>query len=96
MVEIELYLIDRKHKIEIFHFSYSEEKNQWIAEHPEYPDFLAILNKGYVLGTQEWTVNNDSKLCCNSHTYTTTMSLSSCSMDQFTCHDGNCVDIGMR
>ena len=50
MVEIELYLIDRKHKIEIFHFSYSEEKNQWIAEHPEYPGFLAILNKGYVLG----------------------------------------------
>ena len=80
----------------IFYFSYVEEKNQWIAENPEYPVFQAILNKGYVLGTQEWKVYNDSKLCNNLPTYATTMSLSSCSMDQFTCHDGNCVDIGMR
>ena len=79
-------------------FSYDEQYNQWIAQHLKYPDFRAVTKGGSVLGPQEWTMHNDSKLCDGSasYTYTTKLSLSSCSSDQFTCSDGNCVDIGKR
>ena len=77
-------------------FSYNQENNQWIAEHSKYPDFQAVLKSDSALGPKEWTIHNDSKLCSWSASYITTLSLSSCSMDQFTCNDGNCVDIVNR
>ena len=81
-----------------FFFSYDEKNNQYIAEHLKYQDFRAVLEGGSVLGPQEWTMHNDSNLCDGSasYTYTTKLSLSSCSRKQFTCSDGNCVDIEKR
>ena len=78
-----------------FNFSYDDENNRWIAEHAKYPAFLAVTNAGLVLGKQEWAVSNDSKMC-GSSSYTTKLSFSSCSLNQFTCNDGNCVDMDKR
>ena len=80
----------------LFHFSHDEENNQWIAEALKYPYFKAVSNAGSVLGPQEWTVHNDSKLCSGSVSYTAMLSFSSCSEHQFTCSDGNCVDMDKR
>ena len=78
-------------------FSYDEAENQWIAKHQKYPDFQAI-SKGYILGLQKWTIHNDSHsiLCSETTSYTIRLSLSSCTMEQFTCSDGNCVDMDKR
>ena len=70
--------------------------NGWIAEHAWYPDFKANLNAGSVLGTHEWVVHNDSKLCSNSDSYSKILSFSSCSQNHFTCSDGNCVEMDER
>ena len=77
------------------YFSYDEVKNQWIAVHNRYPTFHAVSHAGYLLGTQEWTILNDTNLC-GSSSYSTELSFSSCSQDQFTCSDGNCVGIDNR
>ena len=78
----------------IFNFSYDNENHQWIAASSIAPTFKAVSSTGSVLRSQEWTVHNDSKLCGGS--YTAMLSFSSCSIEQFTCSDGNCVDIGKR
>ena len=77
-------------------FSYDEENNEWVAKHTKYPGFRAVSNAGSVLGTHEWTLQNDSKLCSGSASYKTKLSLSSCTVGQFTCRDGNCVDMYNR
>ena len=76
-----------------FYCSYDEEKKRWIATHVDHPSFHAISNGGTVLETQEWTIHNDSNL---PYSYTAKLSFSSCTMLQFTCSDGNCVDMDKR
>ena len=76
-------------------FSYDEVENKWIAENQKYPEFQAVL-RGSLLGPREWTVYNDSTVCSGSTSYRANLSLSFCSMDQFTCSDGYCVDIAER
>ena len=78
----------------IFNFSYDNENHQWIAASSIAPTFKAVSGTGSVLRSQEWTVHNDSKLCGGS--YTAMLSFSSCTIEQFTCSDGNCVDMDKR
>ena len=44
-------------------FSYDENNNEWVAEHANHPTFHAVLDSYSMLGQQEWTLYNDSKLC---------------------------------
>ena len=69
---------------------------RWIATHVDHPSFHAISNGGSVLETQDWTIQNRSDLCKGSSFYTAKLSFSSCTMLQFTCSDGNCVDMDKR
>ena len=80
---------------DIIIFSYDEVENKWIAKNQKYPDFRAVL-RGSLLGPREWTVYNDSTVCSGSTSYRANLSLSFCSMDQFTCSNGYCVDIAER
>ena len=80
----------------LFYFSYEDETSRWIAKHGSFPHFLGVLNNNAVLGVHEWTVYNDSKLCNWHSSYKTMLSLSSCRIDQFTCNDGNCVNMDKR
>ena len=48
------------------------------------------------LGTNEWTVYNDSRQCSNEPEYTVELSLSICNSKQFACRDGSCIDMSKR
>ena len=82
--------------IKQFNFSYDDQNNRWIAEHHQEPTFQAVLNSNSVLGPNEWTIHNDSKLCNWDTSYKSMLSLSSCTVDQFTCSDGNCISMDKR
>ena len=76
--------------------SYDEKNNRWVGEISNFQDFKIVSNTGSVLGSQEWTVHNDSKQCGSSTSYTAMLSFSSCTVDQFTCSNGNCMDMEKR
>ena len=82
----------------MFHtnFSYEEEKNQWIAKHPDHTNFYAISHGASILGPQKWLIHNDSNLCNGSISYSSIFSFSSCTMEEFTCSDGTCVNMDKR
>ena len=50
------------------------------------------------LGTNEWTIYNDSKDCYEGegNSYTTLLTFSACTSLQYTCEDGNCVNMEQR
>ena len=51
----------------------------------------------YVLGKHEWTVTNDVYSCNKGQPYTTMLKLSGCDpTGEFTCNDGQCVDMEER
>ena len=80
----------------VLYFSYDETNNRWIARHIKYPAFQAVLNANSAFGPNKWTIHNDSKVCGWDESYRSTLSLSSCSLDHFTCGDGNCVNMDKR
>jgi hypothetical protein len=49
-----------------------------------------------LLGPQDWTIHNDSKLCSESETYTARLKLTGCADDEFTCDDATCVPMAVR
>merc|ERR1712110_564678 len=80
-------------KIEI---RFNEISMTWIALHEEMPDFQAILEGVTIFGQKTWTLFNDTKICSRFSTYSTLLSLSSCSDHQFTCGDGHCLTMKYR
>ena len=81
----------------IFILRYDEKSSLWKAENPEQPFFLATsaaAKRTLLLGPHNWTLYNDS--CSNEKAYTTTLVLSSCNEDEFTCSDAMCVTMSLR
>ena len=78
---------------------YNDAQRQWIARHTSKEDFLATSSApktSLLLGSHSWTIHNDSQECSGSRSYTTNLTLSPCGEEQFTCHDGECVDMQQR
>ena len=48
-----------------------------------------------MLGRTTWMIESDS-LACNNRPYTTSLKLSGCGEEEFTCSDGQCIDINSR
>ena len=48
------------------------------------------------IGTNLWTIHNDSQRCSSSSQYDVTLTLTGCSDDEFTCKEGFCVDMEQR
>ena len=78
---------------------YDEKDMMWKATTIGQPNFLATSkapHKTLLLGPANWTVYNDSKSCSTEEFYTITLTLSACSMNQFTCTDGSCISMTVR
>ena len=58
--------------------------------------FSKAKEQTYALGKHMWTVNGDNFECFKKHTYTTELKLSGCLEGQFTCNDGQCVQMDER
>ena len=52
--------------------------------------------RSMVLGNHEWIVTNDTICAAGEESYTATLSLTTCSDEQFTCSDGLCIPIDQR
>ena len=74
-----------------------DEKNaRWSAKREDKVSFIAFTNSLQIFGTTSWTLINDSNLCPDSQHTTKTITFSFCSEDEFTCAEGNCVDLDVR
>ena len=52
--------------------------------------------RSMVLGNHEWIITNDTICAAGEESYTATLSLTTCSGEQFTCSDGLCIPIDQR
>ena len=61
------------------------------------PDISAVSTASFrdlALGNHEWRIKNDIK--CQEGTFITTLSLTACKDDEYTCNDGLCLPIDLR
>ena len=49
-----------------------------------------------MLGRTSWLIESDSPACNNRRPYSATLKLSGCGEEEFTCSDGQCIDINRR
>ena len=49
-----------------------------------------------LLGRTRWLVETDTPTCNNRRPYGATLKLSGCGEEEFTCSDGQCIDINSR
>ena len=71
---------------------YDEDTSRWIARSTKRENFHAESEAtagSLLLGTRTWFVSNDN---CGAN-YTRKMTMSPCNDSQFTCQDGNCIDM---
>jgi hypothetical protein len=68
---------------------YDVSKTKWVMYISYDPTIIAESSATYgslVIGNHEWKISNVSK----------TLTLTSCSFEQYTCNDGLCIDINLR
>ena len=76
---------------------YNLEREMWELYVTFKPTIFAESKSLYgtlALGNQKWTIYNDTD--CSSDTETKTLTLSTCTTDQFTCDEGTCIGIDLR
>ena len=67
-----------------------------MATNPVHPEFKATIRASkdsLLLGPNLWNFYNDSKACSLESSYSQTVTLTTCSDEEYTCDDGNCVDM---
>ena len=77
---------------------YDTKKRLWVLTIEHKPDILATCESeltSFVLGNHDWKVTNDFG-CFAGGTEVKRISLSTCTLDQYTCNDGGCVSLVSR
>ena len=79
---------------------FDESRTEWIVSSKVKPHLQAVVRAGretLLLGVKVWDVYNDSQHCSHGPNYSTNISFSSCTDQQFTCAaDGSCVAMELR
>jgi hypothetical protein len=76
---------------------YNVDKKTWFMYRSYDPTVIAESQATYgslVIGNHLWQISNDSE--CDLSTVRKTITLTSCSADDYTCDDGLCIDISLR
>jgi hypothetical protein len=77
---------------------YNDTTEQWILT--DAVSSVTAVSKAsklsFVLGKHTWTVTNDVFGCSEGRPYTIQLKLTGCSEGQFTCSDGQCINIAKR
>ena len=77
---------------------YDTKKRLWVLTIEHKPDIMATCESeltSFVLGNHDWKVTNDFG-CYSGGTEVKRVSFSTCSLDQYTCNDGLCVELVSR
>ena len=78
---------------------YNDSSEQWVLTDAR-TDLRAVTSASkmsYAPGKHEWTITNDVFACGKGEPYTTMLKLSGCDpTGEFTCNDGECVDMEQR
>ena len=77
---------------------YLKDANEWTMEALLYNTTATSkeISKRFMLGKQNWTIEGDSKKCADGETYTDLLKLTGCTEGEFTCDDGQCVEMEQR
>ena len=70
-----------------------------MATHTKQQDFLATSRapkSSLLLGSHQWTIHNDAAECSETQSYNTSLTLSACSLEEFTCSGGSCIGMEQR
>ena len=57
---------------------------------------LTATELSYLLGKHNWTISKDAYKCNRGKPYTTTLKLTGCKEGEFTCDDGQCIEMKRR
>ena len=77
---------------------YDSNQRLWVLTIEHKPDIVATCDSeltSFVLGNHDWKVTNDFG-CYSGGTEVKRVSFSTCSLEQYTCNDGLCVDLVSR
>ena len=74
------------------------EDNRWRVESSFYKTTALSkeISGRFMLGKQNWTIDGDSKKCHNGKPYIAEMKLTRCTEGEFTCDDGQCIEMERR
>merc|ERR1712004_738896 len=77
---------------------YNDTTSQWIltSAKSEVTAMSRATKLSYLLGKHKWTISNDAYDCDEGETVTTTLKLTGCIEGQFTCDDGQCIEMERR
>ena len=80
------------------HASYLRESNKWKMDMALFNTtaMSVAVSKRFMLGKQNWTIENDSMKCFEGLPYTIELKLTGCQEGQFTCNDGQCIAMEER
>jgi len=85
------------HGVERSNITYSREKSLWEikdATDPSVSGFSEASFRSLSLGSFSWTIHNDTG--CSLEPLNTTLTLTSCNVEEFTCGDGLCLPLDQR
>ena len=77
---------------------FNDTSSQWVLTSARY-DVTAVSKAtklSYLLGKHQWTISNDDYGCNKGKPYTTMLKLSGCKDGEFTCDDGQCIEMKRR
>ena len=73
-------------------------EEQWRIE-TSFPNTTATTfaaNDGFMMGKHDWTIEGDSVKCSNGKTHARKLKLTGCVEGEFTCDDGQCIEMEER
>ena len=78
--------------------SYLSKSNKWKMDTALFNTtaLSVAISKRFMLGKQNWTIENDSMKCYEGLPYTIELKLTGCREGQFTCNDGQCIAMEER
>jgi hypothetical protein len=95
--EGELVFISPRHNLLRFDHSATKWEVTRLSRKGNYTKAVTkALLTGMAIGTNIWTVHNDSKRCSSDSQYDVTLTLTGCTDDEFTCREGFCVSMEQR
>ena len=75
---------------------YNDTNRLWVMTGAPNLNGISRTGRVSIIGKHNWTISNDASECNEGKPYNTTLKLTGCKEDEFTCDDGQCVKMEER